>query len=427
MRLTWGIASIHAIIMNMHFWSSRILKPKIQCSIAQISKTFQPPSTSSAQPFTKAQQAAIIPFRDLHLKAPNLTPCTPSSPCLMLARDNYCTNGEIQMPIFAGLGNPASNTSSRANAPNRSGFPIDFQFHSNTPSLGASSSTGLDRIKFRSQAKRPHGIDTSQQRTGQCLKRKVLPLVWKVQERAVTNGPVLTVLGKSESVCESDETIHPGIRTISNGEVSPASGLQSDEDEEGSGFDTSDVSSTDVSEDETDYNENVTDLRGHLTISEDDIKVWREGSLKGLTSTQIASLPALRKIFQRHTSILLRLPIQKALKPVYVCGVLNSLEYRGAAPHLIALLDFVNDRLGMNYTSLQFNINSWTTQLSQLANEGTELWELYEKDLISRYGYETAQTLHELQPHFTTEEWQELGQEAFVKLNEDDQNSTILE
>ena len=37
-RLTWGVVSLRAIIKNMHMWSSRLLKPKLQAAILQASK-----------------------------------------------------------------------------------------------------------------------------------------------------------------------------------------------------------------------------------------------------------------------------------------------------------------------------------------------------------------------------------------------------
>jgi hypothetical protein len=35
-RLTWGVATLRAIIMNMHTWASRLLKPKIQASVLAV-------------------------------------------------------------------------------------------------------------------------------------------------------------------------------------------------------------------------------------------------------------------------------------------------------------------------------------------------------------------------------------------------------
>jgi hypothetical protein len=37
-RLTWGVASLRAIIKNMHTWSSRLLKPRLQVAISQVSQ-----------------------------------------------------------------------------------------------------------------------------------------------------------------------------------------------------------------------------------------------------------------------------------------------------------------------------------------------------------------------------------------------------
>jgi hypothetical protein len=37
-RLTWGVASLRAIIKNMHTWSSRLLKPRLQVAISQASR-----------------------------------------------------------------------------------------------------------------------------------------------------------------------------------------------------------------------------------------------------------------------------------------------------------------------------------------------------------------------------------------------------
>jgi hypothetical protein len=38
-RLTWGVASLRAIIKNMHTWSSRLLKPRLQVAISQASRS----------------------------------------------------------------------------------------------------------------------------------------------------------------------------------------------------------------------------------------------------------------------------------------------------------------------------------------------------------------------------------------------------
>jgi hypothetical protein len=34
-QLTWGVAALRAIIMNMHTWASRILKPQLQAWVLQ--------------------------------------------------------------------------------------------------------------------------------------------------------------------------------------------------------------------------------------------------------------------------------------------------------------------------------------------------------------------------------------------------------
>ncbi|KAH7075071.1 hypothetical protein FB567DRAFT_536111 [Paraphoma chrysanthemicola] len=46
--LTWGVASLRAIIMNMHTWASRILKPRIQACIFEILQRPEPSSVSRA-------------------------------------------------------------------------------------------------------------------------------------------------------------------------------------------------------------------------------------------------------------------------------------------------------------------------------------------------------------------------------------------
>jgi hypothetical protein len=37
-RLTWGVASLRSILLNMHTWASRVLKPKIQACVYQVSR-----------------------------------------------------------------------------------------------------------------------------------------------------------------------------------------------------------------------------------------------------------------------------------------------------------------------------------------------------------------------------------------------------
>jgi hypothetical protein len=40
-RLTWGVASLRSIVLNMHTWASRVLKPKIQACVYQVSRNLQ--------------------------------------------------------------------------------------------------------------------------------------------------------------------------------------------------------------------------------------------------------------------------------------------------------------------------------------------------------------------------------------------------
>ncbi|KAH7395366.1 hypothetical protein DE146DRAFT_659883 [Phaeosphaeria sp. MPI-PUGE-AT-0046c] len=46
-RMTWGVASLRCIVLNMHMWASRVLKPKIQACIYQVSRRLK-----SATPYT---------------------------------------------------------------------------------------------------------------------------------------------------------------------------------------------------------------------------------------------------------------------------------------------------------------------------------------------------------------------------------------
>ena len=47
-RLTWGVASLRAIIMNMHMWASRLLKPKLQSCVHRVSESLQQTCQSSS-------------------------------------------------------------------------------------------------------------------------------------------------------------------------------------------------------------------------------------------------------------------------------------------------------------------------------------------------------------------------------------------
>jgi len=64
-RLTWGVVALRAIIKNMHMWSSRLLKPKLQVAILQASKrlpknnpsgSHRPPSQDLLVPVPKCQE-----------------------------------------------------------------------------------------------------------------------------------------------------------------------------------------------------------------------------------------------------------------------------------------------------------------------------------------------------------------------------------
>jgi hypothetical protein len=65
MRLTWGVASLRAIVKNMHTWSSRLLKPRLQVAISQASRCLpitipsgllRPPSQNLPVPVPKCQE-----------------------------------------------------------------------------------------------------------------------------------------------------------------------------------------------------------------------------------------------------------------------------------------------------------------------------------------------------------------------------------
>ncbi|KAH7070236.1 hypothetical protein FB567DRAFT_216878 [Paraphoma chrysanthemicola] len=66
--LTWGIASIRAVIMNMQTWATRLLKPKIQHAIVEALRRGQRPtkvgsqeSSSANNPFTFASSSIFTP------------------------------------------------------------------------------------------------------------------------------------------------------------------------------------------------------------------------------------------------------------------------------------------------------------------------------------------------------------------------------
>ena len=61
--LTWGVVSLRSIILNMHTWASRVLKPKIQACIHQVSRYLQAATPCSSQ------LASVVRF-DKQLQAP---------------------------------------------------------------------------------------------------------------------------------------------------------------------------------------------------------------------------------------------------------------------------------------------------------------------------------------------------------------------
>ncbi|KAF2011528.1 hypothetical protein BU24DRAFT_495696, partial [Aaosphaeria arxii CBS 175.79] len=69
--LTWGVASLRAIIRNMHTWSSRLLKPKLQAAVLQVSANLstsgqadlEHPSSQVHHPVTDAENNLSTPSR----------------------------------------------------------------------------------------------------------------------------------------------------------------------------------------------------------------------------------------------------------------------------------------------------------------------------------------------------------------------------
>ncbi|KAF1359057.1 hypothetical protein EJ07DRAFT_156417 [Lizonia empirigonia] len=78
-RLTWGVATLRAIIMNMHTWASRLLKPKLQSAILHaLRQSNSTPETRKPAPVVDYDLSGIFtPPRPIISRTPRLPPSTP--------------------------------------------------------------------------------------------------------------------------------------------------------------------------------------------------------------------------------------------------------------------------------------------------------------------------------------------------------------
>jgi hypothetical protein len=76
-QLTWGVASIHAIILNMHTWASRLLKPKIQHCVQQLSTGTRPSIPPNSQVPTDLTPPTSI-YRSSRSPTPSRSPTRPN-------------------------------------------------------------------------------------------------------------------------------------------------------------------------------------------------------------------------------------------------------------------------------------------------------------------------------------------------------------
>jgi hypothetical protein len=74
--LTWGVASLRSIVLNMHMWASRVLKPQIQACVYQVSQLLKVTS-ACASPSPRASPSPC---------APNSTHASPSADRLTPSR-----------------------------------------------------------------------------------------------------------------------------------------------------------------------------------------------------------------------------------------------------------------------------------------------------------------------------------------------------
>jgi hypothetical protein len=99
-QLTWGVAALRAIVMNMHTWASRVLKPQLQARVLQILQAeVESPKTSNETPDDEPTLQSLFASPQVNAtcasKPPSSTAPTPALRNMDRSRSRLGSNSKV--------------------------------------------------------------------------------------------------------------------------------------------------------------------------------------------------------------------------------------------------------------------------------------------------------------------------------------------
>jgi hypothetical protein len=168
-RLTWGVATLRAIIVNMHTWASRVLKPRIQACAVQALKNHHasPPQKPAAPDIDLASSTIFDSPRARKQATSRIIPSTTTpTPSLKTGRSPYhlsnSRSGITQQP--------ASPLSLPVSPPKRITATPRIRCQSRTASLAPNHAMSSERRANTSTE--PHTMIPETPRMGECTSSK---------------------------------------------------------------------------------------------------------------------------------------------------------------------------------------------------------------------------------------------------------------
>lgn len=145
--LTWGVASLRAIIMNMHTWASRLLKPKLQACVYGVSEGLQKTDQNSSQT-SSVQTLRHTP------ECPDLS-ATGGSPTLSAGKSDPAAHAPACLPRTPHRQQSSATGSSQSDNPGQSALSESQQSRnaqSEPPNIATTSphlsKCNIDTISF---------------------------------------------------------------------------------------------------------------------------------------------------------------------------------------------------------------------------------------------------------------------------------------
>ncbi|KAF2187554.1 hypothetical protein K469DRAFT_748837 [Zopfia rhizophila CBS 207.26] len=245
---------------------------------------------------------------------------------------------------------------------------------------------------------------------------------------------------ESEGESEDSKDLEFELEDESEGESEDSKDLEFElEDEsEGESEDSEDLEfepedeSEDESESDSESEEDTTIPRQHIFVSKKDIEQWKRTSLQALNGKQIAEMPIVQALFYRLTRPQQLRMIRRALGISEMEVDSYIIEDEDALYDLLGYLEsflepdaFIRRAIFLHRRTDPL-IDEAVASMNNSKNPDRDLWQCLRRALSCWRGYTSVWILAPEFSELSVEEREEIENDAFAKLNKEDQNSTLL-